>query len=118
MTDNDIIKALEICIGFVSGGEAMCNNCPLHDCDNCSSEKLKQALNLINRQQAEIEKLEKAGNEAVSCFNRMETLYKIKCKELEVVKTEAIKEFAEKLKAYFEDEFIDNLVKEMTEVKQ
>ena len=34
---------------------------------------------------------------------------------VEEIKTEAIKEFADRLKAYFEDEFIDNLVKEMTE---
>ena len=77
---------------------------------------------------AEIERLQKAGNEAVNCFNRMETLYKIKCKELETAKTEAIKEFAERLKKTMiathktvdgycryetEDYYIDNLVKEM-----
>ena len=60
-------------------------------CDNIDSlEKLAYV------QQAEIERLQKAGEEAVSCFTRMESLYKIKCKELEVAKSEAIKEFADK----------------------
>ena len=82
----------------------------------------------VEQQKAEIERLQKAGKESVDCFTRMETLYKIKCKELEVAKSSAIKEFAERLKEksqrypYYEyglvravptDE-IDNLVKEMT----
>ena len=33
---------------------------------------------------AEIERLTEAGNEAVRSFTRMETLYKIKCQELEI----------------------------------
>lgn len=55
LTDEEIIKTLERCADFVSGGEPTCNNCPLYDCDDCSVEKLKQALDLINRQKAEIE---------------------------------------------------------------
>ena len=55
-------------------------------------------LALIKRQKAEIERLQKSLEEAVSCFNRMESLYKIKCKELEIAKSEARKEFAERLK--------------------
>lgn len=47
---------------------------------------------------AEIEKLQKTTEEAVSCFNRMESLYNIKCMELKVAKAEAIKDFAYKLK--------------------
>ena len=94
-------------------------------------EFFPSALNLINCQKLEIERLQESGKEVVSCFTRMESLYKIKCKELEVAKSEAIKEFAEKLKgyaigengskekAYFfvEVQDIDNLVKEMTEVE-
>ncbi len=77
-------------------------------------------------QKAEIERLTEAGKEAVSCFTRMESLYKIKCKELEIARAEAIKEFAERLKGLLslnvrlsnEDYLdiatdIDNLVKEM-----
>lgn len=104
-------------------------------------EFFPSALNLINCQKLEIERLRESGKEAISCFTRMESLYKIKCKELEVAKSEAIKEFAERLdegiqenhyytstkdmgnrKAYAHitnikdfSQYIDNLVKEMTE---
>ncbi len=90
-------------------------------------EFFPSALNLINCQKLEIERLQESGKEAVSCFTRMESLYKIKCKELEVAKSETIKEFADRLKSkiwhspecnYISSitpDYIDNLVKEMTE---
>ena len=167
MTDNEIIKALECCSRHGS-----CEGCPYAD-DECITAEgesilMKETLDLIKSQQAEIERLQlkveviqeakeqlekdvfnaemnldgkdveimnlkheierlqKAGEEAVSCFTRMESLYKIKCKELEIAKSEAIKEFAERLKketflanargsvehVLWIDE-IDNLVKEM-----
>ena len=95
----------------------------------CKRKLCPPAQEIINRKDEEIERLTEAGKEAVSCFTRMETLYKIKCKELEIAKTEAIKEFAERLKAEYADFdelheeirydnlilAIDNLVKEMTE---
>ena len=57
----------------------------------------EKTLQITEKQSAEIESLQKAGKEAVSCFTRMETLYKIKCKELEIAKSEAIKEFESKV---------------------
>ena len=119
MTDNEIIKALERC-----GMHREC--CYCNSVEECGNKRVLTAstLDLINRQKAEIERLQKAGKEAVNCFTRMGTLYKIKCKELEVAKSEAIKEFAERLKEmatstfyeerkYVDTEDIDNLVKEM-----
>lgn len=56
MTDNEIIKALECCDGSFD----RCEECPL---DNVSQDKLrcweleKSALDLINRQKAENERL-------------------------------------------------------------
>lgn len=121
MTDNEIIRCLR--------------HCRAGDCENCKSLNVcdatfsfhKEALNLINRQKAEIERLQESGKEAISCFTRMESLYKIKCKELEVAKSEAIKDFAERLKecSYTYSDIcgykstvidvadIENLVKEM-----
>ena len=122
MTDNDIIKALECCSRVDEGlyGGLTYKGEPLRIL-------IKDALDLINRQKAEIERLnekvealgdplekahyeiselkaeierlQKAGEEAVSCFNRMESLYNIKCMELKVAKNQAITEFAERLKA-------------------
>jgi 3-methyladenine DNA glycosylase/8-oxoguanine DNA glycosylase len=88
----------------------------------------------IAEQKAEIERLNKTVvdlnanlSEAINYFTSMESLYKIKCKELDVAKANAIKEFAERLKEkapnITEERFhilrneIDNLVKEMTEGK-
>lgn len=111
MTDNEIIKALECC-----GVDTSCEGCPYHDVSLCQDNLCKDALSLINRQKAEIERLQgllvewkKAG-------------YKY-ADSIENIKAEAIKEFAERLKreavthknfgelVYVED--IDNLVKEM-----
>ena len=127
MTDNDIKKALKLCATLDSGN---CKKCPCREiCNENDGTLTKLTLDLINRQKAEIERLQESGKEAVSCFTRMESLYKIKCKELEVAKSEAIKEFAERLKenCYTYSDIcgyqstvvdvnqIDNIVKEMTE---
>ncbi len=53
MTDNEIIKALECCEKPVGKG---CKECPLYNTD-CTAINLGAiALDLINRQKAEIEK--------------------------------------------------------------
>lgn len=53
MTDNEIIKALECCSNAV--GEK-CKECPINK--NCLEVELnKEALDLINRQKAEIKEL-------------------------------------------------------------
>lgn len=129
MTDNEIIKALECCRD---------NNCYECETKNCTSDLLNKSIYLINRQKSEIERLKESGKEAVYRFNRVESLYKIKCKELKVAKSEAIKEFAGRLNARIRKDideqgmfplpctkkaydtvrvFIKNLLKEMTEEK-
>ena len=63
MTDEEVIKAFECCIS--SSTSLACFNCPMaknHECNgsNTNVNKLvvENALDLINRQKAEIEKLE------------------------------------------------------------
>lgn len=56
MTDNEIIKALDIC-----GHLDACADCPLgclEGVDKCMHTLLLNALDLINRQKAEIERLQ------------------------------------------------------------
>lgn len=53
MTDNEIIKALECCSYY-----DVCLNCPCFSFCGCTPELLESALDLINRQKAEIERLE------------------------------------------------------------
>lgn len=120
MTDNEIIKALECC------AKSSCKNCP-ENCGSamCLKNLVIDSLDLINSQQAEIERLQdfnenlQTGNTALS-------------NEILEIKSEAIKEFAERLKGrltgigrstiYGNFEYgtiksyeIDDLVKEMTE---
>ena len=114
-TDEQIKKALECC----KRGELNdCEDCPCFEdggasTTECIGNLLSNALDLINRQEAEIERLKK-NNKTI-----MQTIADIH--------TEAIKEFAERLGetvTYYEDECnafvpfvdcrdIDNLVKEM-----
>ena len=104
MTDKEVIKALECC------NKDDCDNCP-NDFGNCYANLAGYALDLTNRQKAEIERLRKYyfAHAYDECHN------------------EAIKEFAERLKKrlydkpsiftqqrYIVDDEIDNLVKEMT----
>ena len=106
MTDNDIVKALECCIGDTDGKD--CFGCPLYEIDDCQAHLNLAALDLINSQQAEIERLK---------YNLKAVL------DERADHSEAIKEFAERLKensiATFSwngvvlVEEIDNLLKEM-----
>ena len=57
MTDNEIIKALECCKRPV--GTGACKDCPLDKDRPCTTTMIENALDLINRQKAEIERLQK-----------------------------------------------------------
>jgi signal recognition particle GTPase len=128
MTDNEIVKCLEIC---TSEG-TKCGNCP-YFCDGCvedgyRSKPMRDALDLIKRQKAEIERLQN------HIKNTFENLTK-QCVEHEIktVKSEAYRELAEKLKentlevdvsyGYGKEHYtevvavveIDNTLKELTE---
>ena len=118
MTDNEIIKALKYC--FTRGfDESTCYECPFYTATaKCTEDLRDSALDLINRQAAEIESLK-----------HRKTELQIRNQELQHEKSEAIKEFAERLKekvsrgfwdelAYVDVDDIDNLVKEMTEVQE
>ena len=56
MTDKEIIKALECCIGDCIIDN--CPNCPYYNTKNCGHTQ-SIALDLIKQQQVEIERLEK-----------------------------------------------------------
>ena len=119
MTDNEIIKSL-------NGNISNAKRC---DCKVWSIEvyKLENVFDLINRQKAEIERLKcemgKLLPKDCSYAMQMEVSNKLESQ----IKSEAIKEFAEKLKENycFTDRWgkiitkstVDNLVKEMMEVE-
>lgn len=88
MTDSDIIKALECC---TRDGE--CSACPMRGLKTigCVERLIVSALDLIKRQQAEIERLEGLATNMEYCANHA-------LDEIEKEKREAIKDFAERLK--------------------
>ena len=102
MTDKEIIKALECC------KKDDCDNCP-NDFGNCCTNLAECSLDLINRKQAEIERLKKILAEE-------EEKYKLCAKRFYKV---GVKDFAEKLKStYFIDSErlccqVDKVFKEM-----
>ena len=81
MTDKEVIKALECCVDWC--GNVSCWDCPLKNTGCIHFDKLKETLDLINRQKAEIERLKKGWKADVILTAN--------------VKTEAIKEFAERV---------------------
>ena len=110
MTDNEIIKALE---NEVKSTEYVDSDY----CDGVDLTLIKSAIDLINCQQVEIERLRKEVNLVSIQFQDLQ-------ERTDKIKVEAYKEFAERLKEeWFNDdydspdvdfdEFVDNLLKEM-----
>ena len=102
MTDNEIIKALKYC--FTRGfDESTCYECPFYTATaKCTEDLRDSALDLINRQKAEIEEWKKKANTPFTkvTFDRdklQEIVYEC-AKNIEIdinlAKSEAIKEFA------------------------
>lgn len=85
MSDEEIKKCLECCISL------SCEGCPLKNNHGCLTISDKKALDLINRQQAEIERLKyllEREEKATESFSKQ--CYK-----------DGIKEFAERLKSKY-----------------
>lgn len=84
MTDNEVVNALECCVG------GKCTKChyyyePFLEAEECMGSLIAEALELINRQRAEIERFADIG------------------KMYSEVIAEAIKEFAERVKEKITD---------------
>ena len=93
--DEKVISILEFCVA-------------LHANANLTPESVKALLDLINRQKREIEELE-------------EIVFMDRSEAIKILKSEAIKEFAETVKANIcevDHTVVDQLVKEMTEAKK
>ena len=139
MTDNEIIKALDCC----SNRHKTCHDCVfcedndlVSDIGNCVRRLKIQALDLINRQKAEIENLNielsamrgaaysyKAEAERLSVLAKLGNMrandYRAMRDKCKTAKAEAYKEFAERLKEnafplrFATNTEIDNLLKEL-----
>ena len=161
ISNDEIISSLEVIATTRNCSECKIRNCRWGDC-NCSQITADAALALIERQKAEIERLRKEVNLVSIQFqdlqeryeeaqteiaqwkeeaNRYQRLWCIAIEDIETAKSEAIQEFAERLKneiisetaygcdsnqhtGYYDyqikigdiPEYIDNLVKEYEKV--
>jgi hypothetical protein len=97
MNDAEIIKALECCCTTKGGG---CKECPLNDyedTDVCQLKVTTEAYKLIQRQQAEIEKLKKIQQrQADLILEERGRRYELSSR-FTTAKSEAIREFAKEL---------------------
>ena len=125
MTDKNIIKALECLFGCVDCRE--CPYSPRYEFPLCRYQVAKDTRDLITRQKVEIERLKECPK-CIYEYDGKTTEYCIQgpCsnfKTVEQIKSEAYKEFAERLKEewfsnrYYSpdidfDEFIDIMIKE------
>ena len=93
-TDEEIKSSLEVIASTRNCNECKIRNCKWGTC-NCSQITANAALDLINRQQIEIERLQKVNDS----FTDIGKLYS-------EIKVEAIKDFAERLKEKLGDCYI------------
>ena len=155
ISDDEIISSLEVIATTRNCNECKIRNCKWGDC-NCSQITANAALDLINRQKTEVERLQKEVNLVSIQFQDVQERYEEAQTEIEKLKgisvspstvpmdfcgvlcnyaeelidkakSEAYKEFAERLKEKKQEVFtavndssyavtvynIDNLVKEM-----
>ena len=74
MTDNEIIKALEICSH--RSGDSPCEGCPAYSiAQMCMEDLMSDAFDLINRQKAENEELQR---KILICNSKIEVLQEVK----------------------------------------
>lgn len=84
MTDNEIIKALEYCSSDISN----CRKCPYLAVNCCTTVRCRDVLALVERQQAEIKRLN----------NNMDVMVKEHNNIVKSIREDIIREFEEKLK--------------------
>ncbi len=93
MTDNEIIKALKVC--HITCG---CSECPYEKApDDCVETLKRDALDLINRQKAEIERLHAEIERLHKEVGYWEAETKEARADIDQAVAEAVKEFAERL---------------------
>ena len=96
MTDEQIIKSLKYCNTDVR--ENTCPKCAFYKKHRCSTLMLNAVSDLINRQKAEIEKLKVELKAMRGAANSYKLENERLLQKLQQAKSEAIKEFAERLK--------------------
>lgn len=92
LNDEDILSSLKVIATTRNCNECKIRNCKWGTC-NCEQITANAALELINRQKSEIERLQKEVNLVSIQFQDLQG-------RIDEVKTEAYKEFAKRLESY------------------
>lgn len=106
MADNEIIKALECCKSQECAEcSRLCNHFP--DSHECKVDLMEKVYNLIDRQNAEIERLQ---NHIKNSFDGLLKQYEESV--IKTAKSEAVREFAERVNQLTTSYWFDNINKE------
>lgn len=121
MNDNDIIRALECCVSgdCTKSQVEVCKPCPYFHDGNCTDLLKSNALDLINRLQAENERLNSLATAKDVIIEDIQKRYNACLEEkseivqgmsctINKAKSEARKEFAERLISEKEQDWDDN----------
>ena len=92
LTNEDILSSLKVIATTRNCNECKIRNCKWGTC-NCEQITANAALELINRQKSEIERLQKEVNLVSIQFQDLQ-------ERIDEVKIEAYKEFAKRLESY------------------
>ena len=102
MTDNEIIKALDGCVS------SNCTECPHNTEDGCTDALIQNAIDLINGQRMEIERLKKEIERLQKAIQVQDIMLDKQDYKLKRAKTEAVKEFADKVNREITEAIISN----------
>ena len=105
LTDKEIIKALGCCI---HDDYDYCEKCPYRKSKPCQENLIKNSFDLINRLQAENERLRKENEDYVHLYNKhINTAFNR-------IKAEAYKEFAEEIFELFPNDKPNTVISRVT----
>ena len=104
MTDNEIIKALELCAEAIR--DASCTDCPYgkQEDGGCIVSLCRDSLDLIHRQKAEIDSLREDSKRLKKVQMQLDDL----CIMHHIIRAEAIKEFAKEIHNEIEKALTNN----------
>jgi len=97
MTDKQVIKALECCVAKENCEEVSCEICPYCRVYDCKEVMLKNAIDLINRQKAEndrlLQKMQQLKSEAIKEFAK----YMIDKSQNSIIQVSDIPDYAKEM---------------------
>lgn len=122
MTEAEIMKALECCVGDEYGYE-VCHECPFCEVSNCNEGLMRAIIALINRKNAESDEKDAEIEEYKERFEMLDSNSQMAIGYADALeeraRAEAIKEFAETAALYtvqYAFDFVREFIREKTKL--